>query len=190
MLKTFFFGILLGLVVAAGALYAIPVVDQHREASIISVAANASNVEVFYINIPEDRIMLGAAAQSTPLPAGMLWPDDNILQNIRAELFKIRNTRDVVIGVAARTAAKNGGENNIEWVIHLPARGSVLFHMDPVAQAGGFRIGELRSGSREFERLVGSLSERWIANEVGGEDTPAGRIELQAYYVSISEPLK
>lgn len=188
MLKTFFFGVLLGVAAAAGALYAIPVVDQHREASIISVAANASNIEAFHINIPMDRIMLGAAAQSKPLPVGMVWPDDPILQDIRAELFKLRNARDVVVGVAARTAAKDGDANNIEWVIHLPARGSVLFHMDDVAQAGGFRIGELRSGSREFARLVGSLSERWVANEFGGEDTPEGRIELQAYYVSVEEP--
>jgi len=57
LLKTFLLGILLGLAAAAGALYAIPAVDQKREASIVTVAPNGGNAETFHINIPIDRIM-------------------------------------------------------------------------------------------------------------------------------------
>ena len=52
MFKTFFVGILLGLAAAAGALYALPIVDQHREVSYVAVAPNGGNIESFHINIP------------------------------------------------------------------------------------------------------------------------------------------
>jgi len=189
LLKTFFFGIALGLVVAAGALYAVPVVDHEREASIVTVAPNGGNVEMFHINIPMDRIVLGAPGQVGAVPPGLEWPDEVALSNVRAELFKIRNARDTVVGVAVRTAAENEGRDIIDWVLHVPARGSVFVNMDVDAQEGGFRLGKIRSGSREFGSLSGFMAERWIVNESNEEDAPAGRIELQATYVGQLEPL-
>jgi len=38
LLKIFLIGILLGIAAAAGALYSLPVVDQHREVSLVTVA--------------------------------------------------------------------------------------------------------------------------------------------------------
>lgn len=181
MVKTFIFGIVLGVAAAAATLYAYPAVDQHREASIVSVAANGSNVEAFHINIPMDRILVGAAGQAQPLPEGLIWPNDEIFRDIRAELFKIRNARDVVVGVASRTAA-NESSAVIDWVLHLPARGSMFVSMQPEALQGGFREGSLRAGSREFSSLQGSMRERWVANTSADRDAPAGRIELVASY--------
>lgn len=190
MLKTFVFGIALGLAAAAGALYAVPVVDQEREPSIVSVAPNGGNAEVFHVNVPTDRIMSGTPGQAAAVPPGLQWPVDATLQNVRAEMFKIRNARDAVVGVAVRAAAANDGEEVIDWVLHLPARGSLFINMDVTPREGGFRIGEIRAGSKEFVTLSGFMTERWVVNESDDEDAPAGRIELQATYVGQLEPLE
>lgn len=187
MLKTFFIGIALGLLAAAGALYGYSV-DQVREASIVAVNPNGGSVESFHINVPMDRIMIGAPGQSSTLPVGLDWPTDEILADVRAEMFKIRNARDTVIGVAVRAAAKSNDEDIVDWVLHLPARGSLFVNIDVTPREGGFRIGEIRAGSREFAPLVGFMTERWVANTSNEEDAPTGQIELVATYVGRSEP--
>ena len=149
LLKTFVFGILLGIAVAAGALYAVPVVDQYRETSIITVAPNGGSIESFHINIPVDRVMVGATG-STGVPRGLAWPKDAIFEDVSTEIFKIRNEIDAVIGVAARTVSKDDVAIGTDWVIHLPARGSLFVNMDSQVRKGGPRIGQLRAGSREF----------------------------------------
>ena len=189
MLKTFFIGIILGLAAAAGALYAVPAVDQAREASIVTVSPNGGNAEMFHINVPMDRIMVGAPGQDVTVPPGLAWPVEEVLADVRAELFKIRNARDTVVGVAVRTAAQNEGQDIIDWVLHLPARGSLFVNMNVAPREGGYRTGEIRSGSREFDLFSGVMTERWIVNSSGAEDAPAGRIELQASYVGHLEPL-
>ena len=190
LIKTFFIGVLLGLAAAAGALVAFPAVDQAREASIVKVAPNGGNLEEFHINIPMDRIMVGAPDQPSPLPPGLSWPTDVELAGIRTELFKIRNARDTVVGVAVRNAASSDDSNIIDWVLHLPARGSVFINMEPAVREGGYRIGRFRTGSREFAPLNGYMTERWVANsEDRDEDAPLGRIELLATYVGELEPL-
>ena len=187
--KTFLIGILLGIAVAAGALYAFPAVDQEREASIVTVAPNGGNIESFHINIPMDRIVSGRPGATNPEPQGLNWPQDEELANVRTEMFKIRNSRDVVVGVGARTAARLGDETVIDWVLHLPARGSMFVNMEATPREGGFRIGGIRAGSREFEPFSGALAERWVANTSDDEDAPMGRIELRASYVGQLERL-
>ncbi len=190
LIKTFLIGVLLGLAAAAGALYAFPAVDQARESSIVRVAPNGGNIEEFHINIPMDRIMVGAPDQPNPLPPGLAWPTDVELAGVRTELFKIRNARDTVVGVAVRNAASSDDSNIIDWVLHLPARGSVFINMEAAVREGGYRIGRFRTGSREFEPLNGYLTERWVANSEDRDiDAPLGRIELLATYVGELEPL-
>lgn len=188
MLKTFFIGVLLGLAAAAGVLYAVPAVDQAREASIVAVAPNGGNIETFHINVPMDRVMIGAAGQAEPLPPGLSWPDESLLANSRTELFKIRNARDAVVGVAVRHAAEAAEEVIIDWVLHLPARGSLFVNMESAPREGGYRLGEIRSGSREFAPLSGFLTERWVENVSDEEDAPRGSIELVATYVGELAP--
>ena len=190
MFKTFLLGILLGIVAAAGTLYAVPLIDQHRESSIISVAVNGGTTESFHVNIPMDRIMVGTPGNSTPMPEGMQWPDTELFANVRSELFKVRNERNTVIGVASRTTAREEDGDVIDWVIHFPARGSLYVSMTPEAEDGGFRVGTIVKGTREFDRLSGGVSERWIADVSGEEDAPAGRLELSAHYVGELEPLE
>lgn len=183
MFRTFLFGIVLGLAAAAGALYALPVVDQHREASIIRVAPNGSNSESFHVNIPMDRVLAGTPEMSQAVPDDLEWPTTETLAGVRAEVFKLRNANDMVVGVGARTAVQSDDGSVIDWVLHLPARGSLFVGMEAAPRDGGFRLGEMRAGSREFAHLSGVLTERWVADTSGEEDAPLGRLELRATYV-------
>lgn len=185
MFKTFVFGILLGVAAAAAILYVMPVVDQEREQSLIVVHPNHGNTELFHVNVPMDRILIGAQGQARPEPAGLDWPTDEQFAGLRTELFKIRNAKDVVVGVASRISSNSEQrENIIEWVLHLPARGSLYVAMQPDALEGGYRIGKLRAGTREFSALEGQVTERWVADTSGLEGAPAGRIELIAAFVT------
>ncbi len=185
MLKTLIFGFLLGIVGTVAAAYYVPVVDQHRELSVISVAPNGGNTESFRISIPTDRIMVGAPRQADPLPPGLNWPADELFDGVRVELFKLRNTEDAVVGVASRMVAdSNTIEDSVEWVLHLPARGTFYAAM-PVQPADGVRrVGTLRAGTREFGPMQGKVSERWVANTDKDEvDAPDGYIELETSFV-------
>lgn len=180
MFKTLIFGFLLGIVGTIAAVYYLPVVDQYRESSIIAVAPNGGNTEAFHMNIPMDRIMTGAPDQAEPVPPGLEWPDGETFSGLRAELFKVRNADDVVIGVASRVAAESEEFGDIiEWVVHLPARGTLHISMPPESVDGTRRVGTVRAGTREFGPMHGWVSERWVANtDDDDEDAPDGRIEL------------
>ena len=180
MLKTLIFGFLIGIVGTIATVYYVPFVDQKRESSVISVAPNGGNTEAFYIHIPMDRIMVGAPDQAEPLPPGLKWPNDGAFAGVRAELFKVRNAHETVIGVASRIAAESEEfGDSIEWVLHLPARGTFYVSMPPENVDGARRLGTLRAGTREFSPLTGQVSERWVPNaDDRDEDAPAGRIEL------------
>lgn len=188
MIKTFIFGIVLGVAMVFAAAHLLPAVDQYREASIISVAPNGGNAEAFHVNVPHDRIMIGAQGQNNAVPASMEWPQDALFEGARTELFKLRNSRDAVVGVASRLAANNDKVGDIiEWVLHLPARGSFYVPMQTETVEGSYRTGELRAGTREFDKLHGQLSERWVADAGDAEDGLAGRIELMTIFVSTED---
>ena len=191
MFKTFIFGVVMGIGAATAALYFLPVVNQQREASIITVAPNGGNSETFQINVPMDRIMLGARTGGEPLPVGMQWPEFESLEGVRAELFKIRNERDTVIGVASRIAVKDTEQDDIvEWVLHFPARGSIYFTLDSEPTENGYRAGQMRAGSNEFAELTGQVTERWVPDESASEDSQNGKIELVSRFVGVHEEIE
>lgn len=184
MIKTFILGIILGLAGVFTALHFVSAVDQHRESSIIAVTRNGGNTEVFHVKLPIDRIMIGAQGQANPLPPGMEWPNDPMFSNVRAELFKLRDARDAIVGVASRFALSDPEfGDKIEWVLHLPARGSVFVRMLP-QPIDRMRVGDLSAGTREFGSMLGQLSERWIADTSGSSGELTGRIELSMSVVS------
>lgn len=186
MFKTFIAGIVLGVVATGAGLYFIPAVNQFREHSLIVVQTNKGNTESFHVNVPTDRIMIGAPAQRNPLPAGLEWSTAEQFADTRVELFKLRNGKDAVVGVASRVSASNTVSGDIiEWVLHLPARGSAFIGLQPQAAAAGMRAGSLTSGTREFAALQGQATEQWIADASGIDDAPAGRIEITTAFVGI-----
>jgi hypothetical protein len=188
-IKTFIAGLILGIAGVAGALYAVPAVDLHREASIVSVQPNGGNAERFHVSLPADRIMVGGSGTSQFVPAGLAWPDDPMFRDTNVELFKLRNERDVVVGVAGRLAAR--GSNNeavIEWVLHLPARGSVYITMDERANEDDSRSGSLRYGTREFESWGGLMTERFVpADSDADRGATAGRIQLETSFTGVGD---
>ena len=146
--------------------------------------ANGGNVETLRVDLPRDRILVGLAGQENALPAGLEWPDVEAFGNLQAEVFKVRDRNDVVIGVASRLASASEETGPfIEWVVHLPARGTVYLQMDVAPSAEGHRNGRLTAGTREFETLSGSVREQFITgidDEISNVD---GRIELITAFV-------
>ena len=187
LLKTFIIGIFLGVAAGAAGLYFVPLVEQARERSIVDVTPNGGNKEVFHANIPDDRILIGAADQLPAVPVGLDWPSDEMFASTRTELFKIRNAEDLVVGVASRIAATSEDGAVIEWTLHLPARGSVYLSMQPALSEDSFRLGSLRAGTREFSGWVGSVAERWVAGAGGAESRLTGKIELTTRFVAVAK---
>ncbi len=184
MFKTLLIGTVAGIAIGVAALLIVQPVEQARERSIIEVTPNGGNNEIFHANIPDDRIVIGAPNQSTPVPRGLEWPQDELLANVRAELFKVRDANDVVIGVASRIAASSEDGAIVEWTFHMPARGSGYILMRPQLEEDSFRMGDLRAGTREFSGLTGQVTERWVANSTGSDLAPIGRIELSTRFVA------
>ena len=181
MIKTFFFGLILGVAGAAALIYYVPVVNLHRERSLITVQPNGGNTEKFHINLPHDRILAGARSggQASTFPAGVEWPQFEGLDGSQTELFKIRNRDDTVVGVAARISSVNDPSGSfVQWVLHLPARGTIFAGMNMNTSADGVRDGLLLAGTREFETLNGSVRE-FFNNKIRDDDMEiSGRLEL------------
>jgi len=179
--KTFIIGLVLGVLAAAGALYAFPVVDQQREHSLVSVATNGSNIESYHIEVPADRILVRQPGQESLFPDLLDWPAADVLQPIGVELYKIRNERGVVIGVASHSS--EAGATSTDWLLHIPARGSQLISVQTQATQNGANRGDLRAGSREFAQRRGSVAVRWVPDDSADQGVVAGRIEMLTNYV-------
>jgi hypothetical protein len=181
LIKTFFLGLILGVAGAASVLYFSQAVNLHREASLISVRPNGGNAETFHINLPQDRIFAARRNEdkSSTFPPDLQWPEDKALDGTSSEIFKLRNSDDVVVGIAARMS--NAHETSgafIQWMLHLPARGSMFLRMQLKPSEEGLRNGLLMAGTREFEVLNGSVSEYFNTDVADAEYEITGRLEL------------
>jgi len=177
--KTFIIGVILGLAGMYAALRFVPLVDQHREASHVSVQSNGGNAESFYINLPHDRILAGAPGLVQPVPAGLAWPQEEFLVGSQAEMFKLRDRNDTVIGVASRLASSSETTGAfVQWVLHLPARGTMFASMQTDPTPEGFRSGVLRAGTKDFADLSGEIRERFMTAEQAAEGGAEKRIQL------------
>jgi len=189
LIRTFVIGILLGLLGTGALVYFAPAVDLHRQASLTSVQPNGGNAETFRINLPRDRILVGLPGADNTIPSGMLWPSEEEFGNFQAEMFKIRDRNDVVIGVASRLASAAESGSFIEWTLHLPARGTMYVQMELSPTADGYREGVLLAGTRDFEELNGTIREQFVAEVEEDDYDTQGRIELMTALVSpLEEP--
>jgi hypothetical protein len=179
-------GIFAGIAGAGALTYFVPAVDLHRERSLMSVQPNGGNSETFRINLPRDRVLVGLAGADNGFPAGLNWPSEDVLGNFQAEIFKVRDRNDVVVGVASRLASSTETAGSfIEWSLHLPARGTIYAQMEMSPSEDGFRTGIMRAGTREFEVLSGSVRERFIAEVDDGDHDVDSRIELVTALVGV-----
>ena len=184
MFRIFNLGIVLGIALAAALVYFVPVVDLQREVSLITVHANGGNSESFHIRLPDDRIMAGVTGAPTLTPPGLEWPDLEFLANVQTEMFKLRNEHGVVIGAASRMSGRSEQHGSfVEWVLHLPARGTMYVSMAPNPSSNGYREGTLRAGTREFLTMHGVVLERFAKVGLDSDTSNAGRIELAAALV-------
>jgi len=149
----------------------------------ISVQPNGGNVEEFHINLPRDRVMVGLPNPDAAIPAALQWPGSEAVGDMQAEIFKIRDRNETVIGVGSRiaSAAESTGPF-IEWSLHLPARGSIYVKMEITPSADGFRNGAMVSGTRDFAELSGSVRELFIA-DVADSAGVQSQIQLQTALV-------
>ncbi len=176
--RTFILGIILGVLGAGALVYFRPAVDLHRERSLISVKPNGGNQELFRINLPRDRILVGLPGADNSIPAGLGWPGEEFLGDMQAEVFIVRDDNNTVIGVASRLASSSEETGPfIEWVLHFPARGTMYVQMEQTPAADGFRNGLLRSGTRDFHPLSGSVREQFVSSV--DDDDVQGRIVLE-----------
>jgi hypothetical protein len=181
--KTFIFGLVLGALAAGGLLYSQPIVDLEREYSMGVPRKNGGVIESYYVDLSTDRVMAGIAGVETSVPAGLGWPDYDFLVGTQTEVFKLRNAADKVVGIASRMVG--GGEHAfVEWVVHMPARGTMYALLPHDASGPGVRSGILRTGTREFSTLSGSVTERYIAKSASDDADAGGRLELVTSLVS------
>jgi hypothetical protein len=181
LIKTFFLGLILGVAGAASLVYFWQAVDLQREPSLISVQPNDGNTETFYINLPQDRIFAARRSEdeTSVFPPGIRWPEDRLLDGTADEIFKLRNSNDVVIGIAARMSnARETSGAFIQWMLHFPARGSMFLRMQLKPSEDGLRSGLLTAGTREFEVLNGTVSEYFNSDVADPEFDVSGRLEL------------
>lgn len=156
-----------------------PAVDLQRERSLIVVRPSVGNSEKFHINLPFDRIFAGSRTGDTfsTFPAAAKWPDIKGLDGAASEVFKLRNSNDVVVGIAARISSSSDVSGRfIQWMLHLPARGSMFAEMQPGLSEGGYRDGLFVVGTREFENMNGTVQEYFDTDVAEGI---SGRLELR-----------
>lgn len=184
MFKSLIAGFVLGVLGAGAAARYVPVVDLPREQSQISVLPNGGNVEVFHINLPRDRILVGISGDEHSIPAELEWPGRDVLGDLQAELFKLRNRDNVVVGVASRIASLDEPSGSfVEWVFHLPARGTAYAELEVLPSANGYREGVMTAGTRDFATLSGAIREKLVAGS-DGEPEAESRIEIETRLVA------
>jgi hypothetical protein len=134
MKRLFVIAFVAGLLAVALAANFWPLPQHLRYRSITSVPADGGRQEEFVIHWPEDRIARpGQNASGLPAAAavGAAVLEDSAGRRVSAELFRLRDTEDNVIGVAGRLAGTGGaiadaGRSASNWLLVIPSRGALF----------------------------------------------------------------
>ncbi len=129
-----------GLAVVAVAATFWPLPQHLRYRSLITVPPDGGRQEDFVIRWPEDRIARPGedpAALPGAAAVGAAVLEDSAGQRASAELFRIRDTEDNVIGVASRVAGAGGaisdrGRSDSNWLLVIPSRGALFLAQSDV----------------------------------------------------------
>jgi hypothetical protein len=171
------------------------------------VVANGGRGEQFIIRLPADRIAAtgaSAAGIRATTAAGASLPPDLTAQPLLVEHFKIRDSSNNVIGIAARHWTADAGGSGTAWSLLIPSRGAMLLTapgeprgvLDTALQKAGYSAGnvwngEVRvalaadetnavvaAGSDEFDGLEGRYTEVWTLTGITDSGEMRGTIEL------------
>lgn len=134
-MKRLFFGAFIaGLLAVVLAATLAPLPTHLRFRSLISVPADGGGQEEFVIHWPEDRIAR-PGERDAGLPAaaalGASVLEDSAGHRVSAELFRLRDTEDNVVGVAGRLTGTGGaiadaGRSASNWLLVVPSRGALF----------------------------------------------------------------
>jgi hypothetical protein len=134
MKRLFGLSFLAGLLVVVLATTFWPLPTHLRYRSLITVPPDGGRQEEFVIRWPEDRIRLPGqdrAALPATAAVGAAVLEDSAGQRASAELFRLRDADDHVIGVATRLAGTGGaiadpGRSASNWLLVIPSRGALF----------------------------------------------------------------
>jgi len=134
MKRLFVVTFILGLLIVAATATFWPMATHLRYRSLIAVAPDGGRQEDFVIRWPEDRIPRPSELRSPPrgsAAAGAAALEDTAGARVSAEMFRVRDTDDNVIGVASRLAGTGAaiadpGRSASSWLIVIPSRGAMF----------------------------------------------------------------
>lgn len=168
--STFIFGIVAGVASAVALAWFAPFVHQERVRSQTQVQTNGGRLERFEIRMATDILTSVPGADNAddgPLPATADWYPELAPFSGQASVYRVRNESGVVIGMASRIRGVQASDD-VEWVINLPARGTLALSGISVDVA---EVGSVVSGTREFSDLTGTWEARLDEDNIWRMDT-------------------
>jgi hypothetical protein len=210
MKSTFVLAVLLGFAGVLAAGHFVPWFPHVRLPSQTTVVANGGRAEQFLIRLPADRIAAAGASaagiRAATANGGPSLPPGLLAQPLLVEHFKVRDSSNNVIGIAARHWSMDaGGVAGTAWSVLIPSRGALLLSapgearaaLDAALQKAGYsagtvwngevkvalapdneNAGAVAAGSDEFAGLAGSYSEVWTLTGITDTGEMRGTIEL------------
>jgi hypothetical protein len=209
MKATFVLGILLGFAGVLAAGHFVPWFPHVRLPSKTTVVANGGRAEQFIIRLPADRIAAtgdaAAGVRAATAVGAMTLPPSLTGAPLLVEHFKIRDSSNNVIGIAARHWSTDAVGAGTAWSLLIPSRGAMLLTapgeargaLDAALQKAGYSAGSVWNGdlavalgpaddsaatvvagSEEFAGLEGRYTEVWTLTGVTDTGEMRGTIEL------------
>lgn len=150
---TILLGFLAGLAGSLAFAYAAPFLEQQRVRGITEVVPNGGRLERFEIHLDDDILMQAPGSESTAetIPANADWFSELAPFAGLAAVYRLRNERAEVVGIASRVRAISS-EEQVEWLLYFPARGMIALDGASVDTA---EVGDVVATDREFAGLVG-----------------------------------
>ena len=143
-------GFLAGIGSVAALAYTTPFLEQERVHAETRVVPNGGRLEKFEIRGESDLLSStpGVLGEMPLFPNSAAWYPERAPFVGDTQIYRLRNENAVVVG----TAILREEAESVEWILHLPARGTLVLKGEGTALAGA---GQIQRGLREFSNLNG-----------------------------------
>lgn len=150
---TILIGFLGGLIGSLTLAYMAPFLEQSRVRGLTEVVTNGGRLERFEIHLADDILMQapGTQSEAVTIPVSAEWFPELAPFAGLAAVYRLRNENSEVVGIASRVRGI-ASEEQVEWVLYLPARG--LIALDG-ASVDTVEVGDVIATDREFAGLEG-----------------------------------